>query len=132
MAQGKRRVGRPKGIPKTGGRQKGGKGKIKAWQLVKRMGRENALELVERIMWQRADNGDSAGALAAANILLPYQFARLTSSDVRVRHSYEGKSDAELHEEVLALEQRLQLAQTISGEAIEVEPDSEPVILSDD
>ncbi len=76
-------------------------------------------------MRERAERGDAAGALAAANILLPYQFARLTSSDVRVRHSLEAKSDAELKQEVLALEQRLQLAQTISGEATEVQPEPE-------
>ncbi len=60
MARGKKTGGRPKGTPKTGGRQKGSKTRLKwkppeqNWkltggQLIERMGRMNALELVERI-----------------------------------------------------------------------------------
>ena len=51
------------GTPKTGGRQRGSAPKQKAWkltggQLIARMGRMNALELVERIMWEREAKGD--------------------------------------------------------------------------
>jgi hypothetical protein len=91
--------------------------------LINRMGRLHALDLVERIMWEREAEGDHAGALVAANILLPYKFARLSQSDVRVRHSFENKSDVEIAEELTAIEQRLQLASTIEGEPIVAIPD---------
>jgi hypothetical protein len=81
--------------------------------------RPSALELVERIMWARYDAGDHVGALTAASVLLPYRFPRLSSSDLRVRHTFAAVPDEELANEMRALEARMRAVPQIEGEAIE-------------
>jgi hypothetical protein len=65
--------------------------------------------------------GDRWGLQAAATAAAPYVHPRLNASDIRVRHTYEAKSDAELAEELVQLEAKARLTQlqdrTIEGKA---------------
>lgn len=90
--------------------------------------RPSALDLVERIMWFRHDQGDHAGALTAASILMPYRFARLNATDITVRHTYGDRSDQELQQELRAIDAKLRAAQTINGHAIELETTVSPAV----
>jgi len=48
----------------------------------------------------------------------PYLHPKLVVTDSRVHHTYGERGDAELVQELIAVEQRLQLTQTITGEVI--------------
>jgi hypothetical protein len=69
------------------------------------------------VMRSYACEGNHSGTLAAATAAAPYIHARLNVSDIHVRHSFDAESDAELAQELIVAETRLQLAKTIEGKS---------------
>jgi hypothetical protein len=122
-----RQRGRPKGIPKTGGRQKGAQNKATRQKhqalidalIAERLTPEQALELqplqvMLRIMRSRLQVGDDVGALAAAAAAAPYVHARLSNSDLRVTNTMAEKSDEQLAAELADLEARMIAARVVN------------------
>jgi hypothetical protein len=110
----------PKGHPRWGGKQKGSKNyamregeqrlvqALAAEQLSPEQQAEIApLHVMLRIMRARDRAGDDAGALAAAIAAAPCCHARLSSSDMHVSGSLDGKNDADLAAELAAVEAKL-------------------------
>ena len=83
------------------------------------------------MMLLRINRGDYDGALAAAEKAAPYMHPRLNATDVNVRHSYAGKSDAEVAAEIESLRQKIAIAQPHSvatGPLIEATAEPEALI----
>ena len=62
-------------------------------------------------MHSRYAVGDHAGALSAAAAAAPYVHARLSATDMTVRHTTASKSDEQLALEIDALRRRIEAAQ---------------------
>ena len=121
----------PKGHPRWGGRAKGARNKAKVT-------REQAMARALREAIANAPGGPDITPLSAMLMVLrwgmemgdllptimgaavaaaPYVHPRLNSSELRVRHEFDGMSDAELLIEAQAIERKLVEAQakTIEG-----------------
>jgi hypothetical protein len=120
VSQGGGAMAAPKGHPRWGGKQKGSKNyamregeqrlvqALAAEQLSPEQQAEIApLHVMLRIMRARDRAGDDAGALAAAIAAAPCCHARLSSSDMHVSGSLDGKNDADLAAELAAVEAKL-------------------------
>jgi hypothetical protein len=113
-----------KGHTKVGGRKKGDRNKPGPRQHAKLIFgddfraalleeiRATPLEVMHAVMMLRVSKGDYDGALVAAEKAAPYCHARLTASEVKVRHSLAGRSDAELAADIEMIRQKLALATT--------------------
>lgn len=72
--------------------------------------RLSPLQVMRLVMFRALGRNDEVGALTAAKAAAPYVHAVLAQSDVTVRHSYAAeRSDVEIQQELLQIEQRLQL-----------------------
>jgi hypothetical protein len=122
-----RRGGRPPGLPKTGGKQKGSLNKatlVRAQAIAQALVAEQLtpeqqaevtpLAIMLRIMRARARSGDDVGALAAAQAAAPYCHARLSSSDVHITNEDARKSDTEIEQELRELQAKLAAARVLN------------------
>ena len=134
--------GRPKGLPKSGGRKRGSINLTTSQRANQRaiarshLRREittlmkldlpqtkledmHPLIVIHEIMCMRYRSGDFAGALFAAIALAPYTNPKLTSSEVKVTHEWAQLSDEELRQQAMEYERRLAAAgETIDGEVV--------------
>ncbi len=115
-----RRPGRPKGHPKSGGRQRGAQSRsirlrlqaleqaaLDAVLTAEQLEALSPLAVMRLIMAKRLEGGDLAGALLAATAAAPYVHARLSSSDVTVRSDISRWDKEQLEAEAAAIEAKM-------------------------
>jgi hypothetical protein len=118
-----RRGGRPKGLPKTGGKQKGSLNKAtlaRAQAMAQALVAEaltpeqqaelTPLAALLRIMRAELQAGDHAAAKVTASLAAPYCHAKLSSSDVRITGTLDTKSDEDIAAEIAAVRAKLAAA----------------------
>jgi hypothetical protein len=144
---GSERPGKPwlfrKGRKKTGGRRRGSRNRRdrerEQAELIAREEIEAAirdpntlgpLELVLLAMKIRWMQGDVKGAVEFAEKVLPFTNAKLTASEVNVRHSLENRSEDDIRKELEALQAKAALVDNQPFLTIEARPESGPVIAS--
>jgi hypothetical protein len=116
----------PKGHPRYGGRQKGSLNRkdrlhqqaiaaatIAAALTPEQVAELTPLEVMRAIMRNRFRAGDYNGALAAARECAPYCHARLAQTEMRITGELSAMSDADLTEEIAALEARIAASGTV-------------------
>jgi hypothetical protein len=123
----KRRPGRPKGQPKTGGRVAGVRNRatrereahLSEMLLAERLTEDeiaslSAVQVLMRIMRAEVRAGDLAGAKQTAIALAPYQSARLASTDLHVSGSLDTRDPAVVQAELAEVEALMEAARTVN------------------
>ena len=112
---------------KTGGRVKGSKNRATRLReqrlgealIADRLTAEQAASLtslpaLRHILRNGLLAGDYAGAKVTANMIAPYENARLSSSDVRITGTLESKSDADIAAELAEVQAKLAAAKVLN------------------